>query len=479
MKKLNELFPINDERPIEYIYDDSREIVKNGLFFCIKGISTDGHNYVDAAIKNGAVAIVAEREVSASVPVIIVPNTSIAENETLNKFYDNVLDNLNVISVTGTDGKTTVAEILYQLLNNYQKTAYIGTNGIKCENFEMENDFTTPLPQQLFQAFNEFQKRDCKYVTMETSSERLATQKLSTIKYRVAIFTNLTRDHLDYHKTMENYAIAKAISFKELAIGGLGIANYDDKYKDYFINATKEKVLTYSLNNPNASIYASNINIEYEKLSFDINGIYGSHHIEANISGEYNVYNLMTAILTLKHLGYDIESIITNIAKIKPIDARQTMLTTTLDFDIMVDYAHTANAARNLVKYLRPFVKGRIITVVGAGGSRDKRRMIDMANYCTEELDYSFFTIEDARFDDPNELLKEMISEVKKDNFELEIDRDKAIKKAINYSKKGDLVLILGKGLESYQKTKGQLVKRKNDVESAYECAKELEKQRA
>ena len=475
MKKLKDLFEIQSDVIIEEIYDDSRKVVNNGLFFAIKGATVDGHDFIDKAINNGAVAVVTEKKIdNVKVPQIVVNDTSISYNQTLNKFYDNVTEKLNFISVTGTDGKTTVSEIIYQLLNNYTECGYIGTSGIRYKTFTMENDYTTPLPDALFKAFNEFHKRECKYVVMETSSERLVTKKLEDIFYDVAIFTNLSRDHLDTHKTMENYAAAKAISFAHIKKGGLGIVNYNDAYKDFFINATNEKIITYSLNDSKADIYAENIKIKFNKLEFDIDGIYGRHHICANISGEYNVNNLMCAIIALVHAGYDIDTIIENIYKIQPIEARQMLLKTNLDFNIMVDYGHTANAVRNLVNYLKTFVKGRIIAVVGAGGSRDKRRAIEMANYCTENLDYSFFTIEDARYDDPKELLKMMISETKKHNYELEVNRDLAIKKAIMFAKKDDMIIILGKGLESYQVTNGKLIPRKNDVEIAYQYVEEL-----
>ena len=475
MKKLNDLFETQSDVIIQEIYDDSRKIVNNGLFFAIKGATVNGHDFIDKAIKNGAVAVVTEKHINnVAVPQIIVDDTSIAYNQTLNKFYDNVTEKLKFISVTGTDGKTTVSEIIYQLLNNYIKCGYIGTSGIRYQGFTMENDYTTPLPDVLFKAFNEFKKIGCKYVVMETSSERLATKKLEDIFYDIAIFTNLSRDHLDTHKTMENYASAKAISFSHIKKGGLGIVNYDDEYKDYFINATDEKIVTYSLNNKEADIYAENINIQFNKLEFDIGGIYGKHHICSNISGEYNVNNLMCAIAALVHIGCDIETIIQNIYKIQPISARQMLLKTGLDFNIMVDYGHTANAVRNLVRYLETFVKGRIVAVVGAGGSRDKRRAIEMANFCTENLDYSFFTIEDARYDDPKELLKMMVSETKKHNYELEVNRDLAIKKAIMFAKKDDMVIILGKGLEAYQITNGKLIPRKNDAEIAYQYVEEL-----
>lgn len=478
MKNINELIDTNLNIEINNLSDNSKQIEQNGLFFAIKGIKSDGNNYVNDAIKKGAVAIVTEEDIETTVPVIKVKDAQYAYNNALNIFFDNPLDKLKVISVTGTDGKTTVAEIIYQLLNNYAHAGYIGTNGIKYKKFKMENDHTTPMPYELFKAFSEFRNLGCNYVAMESSSERLYTRKLDCINFDVAIFTNLTRDHLDTHKTMENYALAKAISFEQLKKEGLGIVNYDDAYKEYFIDKCNGKCLTYSLSNSNADIYASNILIRYNRLEFDINGIYGHHHIISHISGEYNVYNLMCAILCLKHFGYDIKSIIRFIALIKPIDARQCLLKTNLGFNIMIDYAHTANAFRNLYKYMKNNISGRTIVVVGAGGSRDKQRMIDMANICTETADYSYFTIEDARYDDPNELLKEMVSEVKKDNYELEVNRDEAIKKALNNAKPGDMVFVLGKGFEKYQVTNGKNVSRPNDLESCKKILKQMEKEK-
>ena len=479
MKKISDLIEnCNLDLEVDNLNDDSRNIKENGIFFAIKGLENDGNKYVDSSIKNGAVAVVTEEDINCSVPVIKVDDSQYTYNNALNKFYDNPLEKLKIISVTGTDGKTTVSEILYQLLNNYDKTGYIGTNGIKYKKFKMDNEHTTPMPDVLFKAFNEFRNLGCKYVSMESSSERLFTRKLDCVNFDVAIFTNLTRDHLDTHKTMENYALAKAISFEQLKKDGLGIVNYDDPYKKYFIDKCNGDCLTYSLSNSDADIYASNIVVRYNRLEFDINGIYGHHHIISHISGEYNVYNLMCAILCLRHFGYDIKSIIRNIALIKPIDARQCLIKTNFGFSVMIDYAHTANAFRNLYKYMKNNFSGNAIVVVGAGGSRDKRRMIDMANFCTENVYYSYFTIEDARYDDPNELLKEMVSEVKKNNYELEINRDSAIKKALMNAKAGDMVFILGKGFEKYQVTNGKLVARPNDLESCKKVLKAMEKEK-
>lgn len=477
MKKINELINLKENLDLEIdnLNDDSRNIKENGIFFAIKGLTNDGNNYIELAIKNGAVAIVTEENITTSVPVIKVDDAQMTYNEALNNFYDKPLDKIKIISVTGTDGKTTVAEIIYQLLNNYTKVGYIGTNGIKYKKFKMDNPHTTPMPDVLFNALNEFVNLGCEYVVMESSSERLATKKLDCVNFDVAIFTNLSRDHLDTHKTMENYAKAKAISFKQLKKDGIGIINYDDNYKNYFMEACSNYV-TYSLTDSEADIYASRILVRYNRLEFDINGIYGHHHVISHISGEFNVYNLMSAILCLKHLGYDIKSIIKNIALLKPIDARQLLIKTNFGFNIMIDYAHTANAFKNLYNYMKNNISGRCIVVTGAPGGRDERRMIEMANYCTETVDYSYFTIDDARDSDPNELLNLMVSETKNNNYELIVNRDEAIKKALMNAKPGDLVFILGKGLEKYQLTKGKNVARPNDAESCKKVLKQMEK---
>ena len=479
MKNINEILDTKLNIMIDNLNDDSRSIKENGLFFAIKGLTVDGNDFALNAVKNGAVAVVSSKELKLDVPVIVVKDVQSAYNNALNKFYDNVTEKMKFVSATGTDGKTTVTEIVYQMLNSREKAGYIGTNGIKCGKFKMENEHTTPMPDTLFKAFHEFSKIGCKYVTMESSSERLATGKLEAVPFDVAIFTNLTRDHLDYHKTMENYAKAKAMSFSALRKGGLGVVNYDDEYKNYFIDECKEKLITYSISDSNADIYASNILVRYNRLEFDINGIYGHHHIISHISGKYNVYNIMCAIACLKHFGYDIKTIIRNIALIKPIEARQLLLKTEFGFNVMIDYGHTPNAIKNLYEYVRPITQNKIIIVYGAAGSRDQRRMIEVANFCTTNADHCVFTIEDARYDDPHELINLMVSEVKTDNYEMEIDRDKAIKKALLSANQGDMVLILGKGLEKYQITNGKLIARPNDLESCKRTLKVMSREKS
>ena len=475
MKKLNEIINTDIDLEITNLNDDSRKIEKKGLFFAIKGLTNDGNKFNEQAIKNGAVAIVSDEDVNETVPVIKVTDAQQAYNDALNKYYDNVRSKLKFISTTGTDGKTTTSEIIYQILDKHKKCGYIGTNGIKCDDFTKENEHTTPFPDVLYKSLFELEKKECKYVSLECSSERLGTHKLDGIEFEAAIFTNLTRDHLDTHKTMENYAKAKAVSFELLKKDGLGIINYNDEYKKYFIDACNGKYVTYSIDNKEADLYATNIKMTYDVLEFDINGLYNKH-IKTYVSGLFNVNNIMCAILALTHIGIDIDSLVNDILELKPIESRQMLIKTEYGFNVMVDYAHTEGGITNLYNYVKPLVKGKIIAVYGSAGSRDPRRMINVANFLTENVDYIYFTIEDARYDDPKKIIKLMVSETKKKNYDLILDRDEAIKTAIMNAKQGDLVLILGKGLEAYQVTNGELVPRPNDYESAKLALKELEK---
>lgn len=469
---------------IDNIYDDSRIKSKKGVFVAIKGFSVDGHEYIANAINNGAKYIVVDENYTLSseqiklieqkrIGVISVKDTNSYYNYLLNEFYERPLDTFKLIGVTGTDGKTTVAEMLYQILSKEHVSGYIGTNGIRCDEFTMENDFTTPLPDELFKAFGEFSKKKCEFVAIEATGERLGSNRLNGVEFDSSIFTNLSRDQLDLFGNMENYALAKARLLKQTKKEGISVINYDDEYKDVFINNSNSKIITYGTNN-NADIYATDIKVDFDKLEYTLNGIYGTHKITTNLSGRFNVYNTLSIIPILIKYGYEIEKVISLINDLKPIEARQTIIECNQPFKVIVDYAHMANAVKNLVDFVRPYTKGRIIVVIGAGGSRDINRRTDMAKYCTDNVDFSYFTIEDARFEDPDYLLSSMVEGVESTNYELEVDRDLAIKKALLNARKDDTVLILGKGSEKYMKTKGELVERKSDIELSIDILNEL-----
>ncbi len=472
--KLNELIECNYTIDIDKVTDDSRTKGKNILFVCVKGLTVDGHSFALKAVENGAVAIVCEHlieGVADDIPQIVVKDSQRAMNGILNRFYENPLGRMKLIGVTGTDGKTTTSEMMYQILNMLGVvTGYIGTNGIRSEHYSQENDYTTPLQEDLFRALNGLCNDNCKYVSMEATGERLGTGKLDGVTFDASIFTNLTRDALDLFKTMENYGAAKAKLMEYTKTSGICVINDDDKYAEIFKQAANAPVVTYAIDSADkADVYATDIKIEYRHLEFTMNGKLGTHHIVCGLSGIFNVYNIMSVIICLNHFGYSVPVLVEAVSKLEPIEARQTVIDEGQPFKVIVDYAHTANAVRNLTEYIKStLTDGYLRVVVGAGGSRDIHRRTDMAEYCTAIADYNYFTIEDARYEDPRMLVDTMVSTVPDaTNYELIVDRDEAIAKALSDARPGDAVLILGKGAERYMMTMGKPVERPNDLERA------------
>ncbi len=474
---LKDLIPCEYAVEIDSVSDDSRTKGENILFVAVKGLTVDGHNFAKSAVENGAVAVVCEHEIEGlNVPQVIVKDSQRAMNEILNRYYGAPLGQLTMIGVTGTDGKTTTSEMMYQILNMMgYKTGYIGTNGIRSEHYTQENDYTTPLQEELFQALNGFKCDDCEFVSMEATGERLGTGKMDGVSFDASIFTNLTRDALDIFKTMDNYAAAKAKLMEYTKSTGLCVINADDEYSHFFIKHANAPVITYGIDNP-ADVYATDIDIKYKNLSFTVKGKLGTHKVTSSLSGRFNVYNILAVIACLSHFDIDPADIVKCVAKLQPVEARQTVIDLGQPFKVIVDYAHTANSVKNLVEYLKStLIDGKIRLVVGAGGSRDVYRRTDMAEYCTKNADYNYFTIEDARFEDPQMLVETMVSTVPEaTNYELIVDRDEAIAKAIKDAEPGDTVLILGKGAERYMMTMGEAVYRPNDIESAAAVLKEM-----
>ncbi len=469
--KLSEIIPCPYDTEITHITDDSREAHEGTLFVCIEGLTVDGHKYAASAVKNGASAILCRHRIDGiTVPQIVTDNTDRAFNEALNRLYQDPLSKLKLIGVTGTDGKTTTADMMYQILNMLsEKAGYIGTNGVFSSGFSMDCEYTTPLPADLFKAFDGFAKDGCSFASMEASGERLGTGKLLGVNFDAAIFTNLSRDALDIFKTMENYGAAKAKLMEYTKPDGICVINADDKYSGLFKEKANAPVVTYGIEDKSADVYATDIDVKYSDLFFVMNGKLGRHEVKCNLSGLFNVYNLMAVIVTLNHFGIPVEKLVECVSKLKPVEARQSVIDLGQPFRVIVDYAHTANAVKNLMEYIKStLTDGVLRVVVGAGGSRDIHRRTDMAEYCTAIADYNYFTIEDARYEDPQMLVETMVSTVPEaHNYELIVDRDEAITKAIHDAKPGDTVLILGKGAERYMLTNGELVPRLNDFERA------------
>lgn len=475
--RLCDLLPCDYDTEILKISDDSRTKGEGILFVAVKGLTVDGHKYIKSAVENGAVAVICEHETEGiSVPQIVVKDSNRAMNEALNKLYGDPQNRMKIIGVTGTDGKTTTSEIMYQMLNYLgHECGYIGTNGIRSKHYTQENDYSTPLPTELYKAFGGLMEDGCEYISMEATGERLGTGKMEGVMFDASVFTNLTRDALDLFKTMEAYGEAKAKLMAYTKPDGICVINEDDEYAQIFKQRANAPIVTYGIDNK-ADVYASNINVLYNSLSFKINGKLGEYEIHASLSGRFNVYNIMTSMIVLNHFGFTMEELVRAAAALKPVEARQTVIDHGQPFRVIVDYAHTANAVKNLVEYIREtLTDGVIKIVVGAGGSRDVNRRTDMAEYCTANVDYSYFTIEDARDEDPQMLVETMVETVPDaTNYELIVDRDEAITKAIREGQPNDTILIVGKGAERYMMTKGKPVERPNDIERAETVLNEM-----
>lgn len=426
---------------------DSRKIKEGDTFVALPGTNVDGHDFIDKAIENGATRVVVERDVDCSVEKLIVPNTNEWLTNYVSENYKDIINEMNIIGVTGTNGKTTTAYLTYQMLNKLGvKTAYIGTIGFYLPDEDMiEIPNTTPNILDLYELLLEAKEKGCKNVMMEVSSHALHQRRVEGINYKVAAFTNLTQDHLDYHKTMEEYLAAKQLILKQLT--GPMIVNSDDKtatswkeaYEntlDYGFEATDYKILSYEETNNGTLIKFTKDNTEYE--------------VNTNLKSKFNVYNYLTALTIINNLGFSIDEIIKITSEIYPPKGRCELIKVKGGFAV-VDYAHTPDAVEKIITAFNENKKGRVITLVGCGGDRDPVKRPIMGRIAAENSDYVIFTSDNPRTEDPQIIMDNILAGVTTDNYEVELDRRTAIKKALDMMEDNDYVLILGKGHEDYQ----------------------------
>lgn len=447
MKKLSELYDGCPNIVINDIKINSKEVCNSDLFVCIKGVNTDRHDYVDEAIKNGAKAIVASRKINAKVPVIYVNDTNLELAKLCSKFYNHPENKLDIIGITGTNGKTTVATIIQDMLGNYL-CGYLGTNGIICSSFNEKIRNTTPDADKLFKYLNRFVNSNCKYISMEASSEAFFRNRLNNIMFKVGIITNITEDHLNVHKTIDNYVTCKQEIINHIKDDGVLILNVDDKYYEDTRVKAKCKILTFGKKEADLSIIKINEFINKTDITLKYqNKLY---NITSPLLGEFNVYNLCAAILVLLALDYEIEDIIKNINSIKVPKGRMEFLNYGQEYNIIIDYAHTPDAFRKIYNFLNKVKIGRIITITGSAGGREREKRKEMGRVILDNSDYCIFTMDDPRNEDVNSIIDELVSDTNKTNYERIIDRTLAIKKAIEMASKDDIILIAGKGDDNY-----------------------------
>lgn len=453
MKKLSELYDGCPNIVINDIKINSKEVCNSDLFVCIKGVNTDRHDYVDEAIKNGAKAIVASRKINAKVPVIYVNDTNLELAKLCSKFYNHPENKLDIIGITGTNGKTTVATIIQDMLGN-DLCGYLGTNGIICSSFNEKIRNTTPDADKLFKYLNRFVNSNCKYISMEASSEAFFRNRLNNIMFKVGIITNITEDHLNVHKTIDNYVTCKQEIINHIKDDGVLIINTDDKYYEDTKKKANCKILTFGKNDADLEIVKINEFINKTDITFKYQD--KEYNVVSPLLGEFNVYNLCAAILTLLFLGYPILDIINRMKNINVPSGRMEFLNFNQNYSIIVDYAHTTDAFIKIYDYLNKVKKGKIITVTGSAGGREHEKRGDMGKVILGNSDYVIFTMDDPREENVDDIINDLVSNTNKTNYERIINRKEAIKKAFDMARKDDIVLIAGKGDDNYMAIKDE-----------------------
>ena len=446
MKRLSELYKGYPDILISDIKTNSKEVKKGDLFVCIKGVTTDRNKFINEAIDHGAKALVTNLNIKTKVPVIHVNNPNKELANICSKFYDYPEEKLDLIGITGTNGKTSVASIIKDLIG--KDCGYLGTNGIICTKFSKKISNTTPNSDKLFKYLDMFYKANCKYISMEASSEAMLYDRLNKIKFKVAIITNITSDHLNVHKTIRNYVSCKERILNHIKKDGVLILNSDDKYFKEIKNKTNNRVLTYGKNQSNLKIIdfkeyinKTDITLEYKNKLYNI---------VSPLLGEFNVYNICAGILTLSCFGYTIEEVIEKIPDIKTPKGRMEFIKNNKGYYIIIDYAHTPDAFIKVYNFLNKVKKGRIITVTGSAGGRDHMKRREMGKIILDNSDYVIFTMDDPRNEDVNSIIDDLVSDSNKTNYERIIDRKEAIKHALSLAKKDDIILIAGKGDDNY-----------------------------
>lgn len=433
---------------------NSKKVKKGDIFIAIPGIHKDGHDYINEAIEKGASKIIAQHG-TYPITTEIVTNTKQYLIDYLKaQEYSNIKD-LTLIGMTGTNGKTTTCYLLHKLLNQLGiKTAYIGTIGFYIDQKIRDLKNTTPDILDLYELLLESKEKGCTCITIECSSQALDLKRLDGLLFDYAIFSNLTKDHLDYHLDMKHYALAKQKLFTHLKSNGKAIINIDDNYHSFFLLA-KNQNITYGFEKSDYHIIDYVLNQSGSTFTIEKNKQMETYH--TLLLGKHNIYNLTSIIVILKDMGFDTLTLQQKIALLEAPNGRMDTISY-LENQIIIDYAHTPDAVQKVIEAVKALYPNHIYTIIGCGGNRDKTKRLEMGKIATDYSNYVIFTSDNPRYEDPEDIIQQMITGLDHNNYKIEVNREKAIQLGIQMLEKNDILLLLGKGHETYQIIRDEVV---------------------
>lgn len=436
-----------DNIEITGICFDSRETKPGDLFVCIKGYESDGHKYAKSAIEKGALAIVCQDDIECDIPKIRVENSRKALNFLSACFYGYPSKKMQIIGITGTNGKTTSSYLIKGILEACgYKVGLIGTNQNMIGDKVIATSKTTPDSLELNMLLSEMVKEKVNFVVMEVSSHSLYLDRVAEIDFKVGAISNVTQDHLDFHKTLEAYRDAKSILFEKSEIS---VLNIDDSSYECMKNKAKGKVVTYGINN--GDLRAEDLFLNQNGVSYNIVAGEDSARIFVGIPGKFNVYNSLLAISVAYSLGIPMPFIRMALKNQKGVKGRLEVLDTNTDYSVIIDYAHTPDGLINVIQTINEFKKARLITVFGCGGDRDNKKRSIMGQIATENSDFTIITSDNPRTEDPMKIIDDILEGVTGENYKVIENRKEAIAYALSIAKPDDIILLAGKGHETYQ----------------------------
>ena len=431
---------------------DSRSAKEGDMFVAVTGFETDGHKYIPAAVKNGASVVMCQNIPETDVPYVRISDTRLGLAIAARNFFRDPAGEMKMIGITGTNGKTTSTTLLKHVLEETigAKVGLIGTNVNMIGDVAIETSRTTPESYELQKLLREMADAGCTHVIMEVSSHSLVLDRVSGIKFAVGAFTNLTQDHLDFHKTMENYAEAKSLLWKQSAVA---VINADDEWADFMISRAQCPVYTFSTLKNDADLTAKDIRFGASGVKFCAVDKEGIERIQLGIPGRFSVYNALTVIACAHELGIPVSQCAAALATAAGVKGRVEVVPTDGDYTIVIDYAHTPDALENVIRSMKEVTKGRVVVLFGCGGDRDHGKRPIMGAIAAKYADFVIITSDNPRTEKPEDIVSQIVEGIKgtRTPHKVIVDRPEAIKFAIDNHLPGDVIILAGKGHETYQ----------------------------